>query len=264
MSRIEATFEKLKARGRKALIPYLTIGYPRLALTPALVQAMVEAGADLVELGIPFSDPIADGPIIQRAAYEALRQGVNLERCLAVAHKLRQDGLMIPLLFMGYYNPIFHYNEERFCQECQRVGIDGLIVPDLPPEEAGSLRTACLENDLDLIFLLAPTSTPERVELVASLASGFIYLVSLSGVTGPRDSLPAELENFVARVRARTPQPLCVGFGISSPREASRVGEVADGVVVGSAIVQLAGECENPLEQVSSFVGRLRRGLDRK
>lgn len=262
MSRIGATFEELKARDRKALIPYLTIGYPRLALTPALVQAMAEAGADLLELGIPFSDPIADGPIIQRAAYEALRQGVNLERCLAVARKLRRDGLGIPLLFMGYYNPIFHYGQERFCQECQRVGIDGLIVPDLPPEEAEGLRAACLENGLDLIFLLAPTSTPERVELVASLASGFIYLVSLTGVTGPRDSLPAELESFVARVRARTSQPLCVGFGVSSPQQARRVGEVADGVVVGSAIVRLAGESEEPLKQVSSFVGRLRRGLD--
>jgi len=135
-------------------------------------------------------------------------------------------------------------------------------VPDLPPEEAEGLRAACLENGLDLIFLLAPTSTPERVELVASLASGFIYLVSLTGVTGPRDSLPAELESFVARVRARTSQPLCVGFGVSSPQQARRVGEVADGVVVGSAIVRLAGESEEPLKQVSSFVGRLRRGLD--
>jgi tryptophan synthase alpha chain len=261
MSRIGTTFKELKASGRKALIPYLTVGHPGLALTPALVQAVADAGADLVELGIPFSDPIADGPIIQRAAYEALRQGVNLQQCLAVAGKLRGDGLRIPLLFMGYYNPIFHYGQERFCQECQQVGVDGLIVPDLPPEEAGSLRRACLENGLDLIFLLAPTSTSERVELVASLASGFIYLVSLTGVTGPRDSLPAELEEFVARVRAQTSQPLCVGFGVSGPQQARRIGEVADGVVVGSAIVRLAGESE-PLGQVSSFVGQLRRGLD--
>jgi len=264
MSLIGAKFTELKSLGRKALIPYLTVGYPRPELTPVLVRAMADAGADLVELGIPFSDPIADGPIIQRAGYEALRQGVNLTQCLDVASRLRQDGLSIPLLFMGYYNPIFRYGEERFLQDCRSVGLDGLIVPDLPPEEADSLLGACSESGLDLIFLLAPTSTPERIEMVAGKASGFIYLVSLTGVTGPRDSLPQELEEFVARVRARALQPLCVGFGIGSAEQARRVGEVADGVVVGSAIVRLAGESQDPIREVSSLVSELRRGLEGK
>lgn len=262
MSKIKALFGRLRREGRTALIPYITIGYPSPEDTPTLVRAMEESGADIIELGIPFSDPLADGTTIQRATESALKQGVSVDRCLRVAEELRQTGLKIPLIFMGYYNPIFRYEERSFCVACREVGVDGLIVPDLPPEEAATMSQACRTNGLDLIFLLAPTSTQKRIAKVAKLTTGFIYLVSLTGITGVRERLNPHLETFVQRVRAFTAKPLAVGFGISTPEQAALVSRLADGVIVGSALVDLAGSSENPAAAVSDLVKSLRQALD--
>lgn len=262
--RLSETFDRLRAAGRVALIPYLTIGYPSVAATLDLVPALVEAGADLFELGVPFSDPLADGATIQHATHHALQQGVTVDTCLETVRALRQRGVEVPLLLMGYYNPVLQRGLDTFCRAAAEAGADGLIIPDLPPEEADGLLVACRTHGLDLIFLLAPTSTAERIRLVAERASGFIYLVSLAGVTGARDQLPPELEAFVARVRQATDLPLAVGFGIGSAAQAARVAAVADGVIVGSAIVKLAGEASDRIQEVAGFVRELRAGIDRE
>ncbi|MDD5094037.1 MAG: tryptophan synthase subunit alpha [Dehalococcoidia bacterium] len=253
MSRIERVF---KDKNRKALIPYVTVGYPNVEATLKIVSALAECGADIIELGIPFSDPLADGPTIQQSSFEALQQGVTPEICLEVARKLRES-VDIPLVFMGYYNPVFHYGLERFCGECAKVGIDGLIIPDLPPEEASELEGLARKQGIDLIYLLAPTSDDQRIDLVAKRSGGFIYLVSITGVTGARSDLPVELENFVNKVRQKARQPLCVGFGISTPEQAKRVAEVADGIIVGSRVIQLIKEDES-LTKLKSFIASLR------
>ena len=256
MSGIKDIFAKT---GHKALITYLTVGYPNVETTLEIVPLMASSGCDLVELGIPFSDPLADGTTIQRASYHALKQGITPELCLEVAQKLRAQ-VDIPLVFMTYFNPVHRYGLDAFCRDCSQAGISGLIVPDLPPEEGAELEDVSLRHGLDLIYLLAPTSTDERINVVTARSRGFIYLVSLTGVTGARDRLPQELESFVSRVRQRARQPLCVGFGISSPDEARRVAKVADGVIIGSRLIQLIEE-ENPAPKVRSFVQGLRDAL---
>jgi tryptophan synthase alpha chain len=242
-----------------ALIPYITVGYPTVETTLKVVPLLASSGCDIIELGIPFSDPLADGATIQRASYEALRQGVTPKVCFEVAQELRRQ-LEIPLVFMTYYNPVLKFGLEQFCSKCAEVGLDGLIIPDLPPEEGQELEQSTRSHGLDLIYLLSPASTEERIRLVASKASGFIYLVSLTGVTGARDKLPQELEGFVARVRQRTEKPLCVGFGVSTPEQARRIAKVADGVIVGSRIIQLIKE-DNSLKDLCSFVKGLRDAL---
>ena len=256
MSRIEQVF---KSKNRKALMPYVTIGYPSVEATLQIVPALAECGADIIELGIPFSDPLADGPTIQQASFEALGQGVTPEVCLDIARKLRQR-VGIPLVFMGYYNPVFHYGPERFCVACAEAGIDGLIIPDLPPEEALELEASSKKHGIDVIYLLAPTSDDRRIELVARRSSGFIYLVSLTGVTGARCDLPAELEEFVTRVRQKTKKPLCMGFGISTPEQAKRVASVADGIIIGSRVIQLIKE-DASLEKLKTFIKSLREAI---
>ncbi len=258
--RIAQAFERARDENRAALVPYLTLGYPTPEASLTLAQATIAAGADVLELGIPFSDPLADGPVIQRAAQVALEQGMSVARCLEIAQGLRQSGTSIPLVFMGYYNPILAYGEWAFCRNCRQVGVDGLIVPDLPPEEAKRLEGACREYDLALIYLLAPTSTPARIRLVTERSQGFVYLVSVAGITGPRESLPADLGAFVRRVREATDKPLAVGFGISTPGQAAQVAALADGVVVGSALVRLAAEAD-AREKIENFVGELRRAV---
>jgi tryptophan synthase alpha chain len=257
MSRIEQVFA---GKSHKALIAYVTVGYPSLAATLEIVPLLASSGCDIVELGIPFSDPLADGLTIQRASYEALRQGISPEICLEVARRLRHQ-VSIPLIFMGYYNPVLHYGLEPFCNGCARGGIDGLIIPDLPPEEGVELEGLAQSQGVDLIYLLAPTSSDRRIELVAERTRGFIYLVSVTGTTGARGSLPQDLESFVAKVRARTRRPLCVGFGISTPEQARRLAGVADGIVVGSRIIELIEE-DASLEKLRAFVGRLREEID--
>jgi len=256
LSRIASVFSQAN---RTALIPYITVGYPNITTTQNVVPLLTSNGCDIIELGIPFSDPLADGATIQRASYEALRQGVTPHLCLEVAQELRQQ-VEIPLVFMTYYNPVLKFGLEQFCSKCAKVGIDGLIIPDLPPEEGQELEKSTRSHGLDLVYLLSPASTEERIRLVADKASGFIYLVSLTGVTGARDDLPRELEGFVARVRKRTEKPLCVGFGVSTPDQARRIAKVADGVIVGSRLIQLLDE-DKSLKNACSFIKCLREAL---
>ena len=225
-----------------------------------MVPILAQSGCDMVELGIPFSDPLADGATIQRASFHALRNGVTPKLCLEVARQLSSK-VNIPLVFMTYFNPVFSYGVEEFCAACNRAGIDGLIIPDLPPEEGSELEASTQKQGLDLIYLLAPTSTETRIRLVTQRSRGFIYLVSVTGVTGARDRLPADLEAFVGRVRKVATQPLCVGFGISTPEQASRVARIADGVIVGSRIVQYM-EADDSLLSVGNFIKGLRHVLD--
>jgi tryptophan synthase alpha chain len=246
--------------GHKALITYLTVGYPSVDATLEIVPLLASSGCDLVELGIPFSDPLADGATIQRASYQALKQGVTPKLCLEVASKLRTK-VDIPLVFMTYFNPVLNYGLDAFCRDCTAAGVSGMIIPDLPPEEGLELERISLKYDLDLIYLLAPTSTDERIDMVAARSRGFIYLVSMTGVTGSRDKLPQGLESFVSRVRQRTSLPLCVGFGISNAEQAQRVAKIADGVIVGSRLIQLLEEEDAP-SKVRSFVRSLRDALN--
>jgi len=259
LSRIASVFARAK---RTALIPYVTVGYPTVETTLKAVPLFASAGCDVIELGIPFSDPLADGATIQQASYEALRQGVTSRVCFEVAQELRRR-VETPLVFMTYYNPVLKFGLEQFCSKCAEVGIDGLIIPDLPPEEGRELEESTKRHGLDLVYLLSPASTQERIKLVASRSSGFIYLVSLTGVTGTRDKLPEELESFVDGVRKRTDRPLCVGFGVSTPEQARRVARVADGVIVGSRIIQLLDE-DRSLGTACSFIKCLREALSQK
>ena len=235
--RIEAAFDRLKAERRTGLVAYLTTGYPDIDATLRLVPALLAGGADIIELGVPFSDPLADGATIQRATFRALQAGVTPAVCLDVVRRLRAGGVEAPIILMGYYNPLLAYGLEPFVRDAASAGVDGLIVVDLPPEESEPLRGACLANGLRLIYLLAPTSSDERIALVARLAAGFVYCVSLTGTTGARDELPPGLKPFIDRVRKHTPLPIAVGFGISRPKHFRAVGEIADAAVIGSAII---------------------------
>jgi len=256
LSRIASVFAQAN---HTALIPYITVGYPTVETTLKAAPLFAGNGCDIIELGIPFSDPLADGATIQRASYEALRQGITPKVCFEVARKLRQR-VEIPLVFMTYYNPVLKFGLEQFCSKCAEVGIEGLIIPDLPPEEGKELEKSTRKHGLDLIYLLSPASTEERIKLVTGRSSGFIYLVSLTGVTGARARLPEELESFVASVREKTEKPLCVGFGVSTPEQARRVAEVADGVIVGSRIIQLLDK-DKSLKDACSFIKCLREAL---
>jgi tryptophan synthase alpha chain len=262
VSRISMRFQELVQQGRRALIMYLTVGFPQRDSTTELVLALVEAGADMIELGVPCSDPLADGATVQRATQVALANGVSVSSCLDTVRDLRQRGVVVPILLMGHYNPLLQYGLDHFCADAADSGVDGLIVPDLPPEEARPLHVACRAHGLDMIFMLAPTSTDERIGQVANLATGFIYCVARTGTTGARATLPAELPEFLGRVRSVTQLPLAVGFGISEPSHARQVAKVADGVIVGSALVAIVErEADHPVDAVRHFVAGLREGL---
>lgn len=258
MSRIASVFKP----GYKALIAYITVGYPDIETTVKVASLLAENGCDIIELGIPFSDPLADGATIQKASYESLLRGTTPASCLDMACKLRQK-IKTPLVFMTYFNPVFSFGLDEFCHRSFEAGVDGLIIPDLPPEEGVELQHCTQRHGLDLIYLLAPTSTEARVSLVAERSRGFIYLVSLTGVTGARQALPPELEAFVSRVRKQAKLPLCVGFGISTPEQARRVAGIADGVIVGSRIIQLI-EADATLASLNKFILSLRKALDTK
>jgi tryptophan synthase alpha chain len=262
MSRILAVFDDLRRTGGTALMPYLTMGSPQRDSALDLVPAIEGAGADLIELGVPFSDPLADGTTIQAAGYQALAEGMTLRLCLEQAATLRAGGTLVPFVLMGYYNPIFQMGLDSFARCAADAGIDGVIVPDLPPEESDALEVALHSRQLDLVFLIPPTASEERVRLVSERTRGFLYLVSLTGVTGARDRLPAELGSFVARVRTVTDLPLAVGFGIGSPEQAARVASIADGVIVGSALVRAIGEAKDPIKAAHGFVSSLRTAMD--
>ncbi len=262
LARVAAIFERVQAEKRAALMPYFTLGYPTPERSLALIEGAVAAGADLLELGIPFSDPLADGPVIQRATQMALQQGVTVDRCLEMIQRLRGRGIEIPFVLMGSYNPILAYGPAAFGQICSRVGVDGLIVPDLPPEEGAKLKKACRRQRLAQVYLLAPSSSPKRVRLVTERTRGFVYLVSVTGVTGVRERLAPDLGAFVKRVRKATRKPLAVGFGISTPQQAAQVAALADGVIVGSALARLI-EGPNGVERVKVLVSRLRSVMGR-
>jgi len=247
--------------GHKALIAYITVGYPTIDATLKVVPLLAGSGCDIVELGIPFSDPLADGVTIQKSSFHALQNGVTPQLCLEVARELSHK-VNIPLVFMTYFNPVFSYGLEAFCTASARSGISGLIIPDLPPEEGLELEAISRRQGLDLIYLLAPTSTEERIRLVAERSRGFIYLVSVTGVTGVRDRISANLAAFVTRVRKVASQPLCIGFGISTPKQASQIARIADGVIVGSRLIQLM-ETEDSFTSLARFVRGLRNLIDR-
>lgn len=262
-SRLDATFAALRARRERALVPYFTAGDPSLAVTRHLVVEAARRGADVIELGIPFSDPLADGPVIQRATQRAFAAGVTLPRVLELAREMRGE-VTVPLVFLTYYNPILAFGLKAFCQTSVEAGIAGVIVADLPPEEAEPLRAEADAAGLDLIHLVAPTSTPERMRKIARASRGFVYMVSLTGVTGERAALAPDLAVQLRALRAVTTKPVCVGFGISSPAQAASVGRLADGVIVGSAIVRLVeqhGGSSDLLTRVGDFVAALKAPL---
>jgi tryptophan synthase alpha chain len=260
MGRISQTFERLRKAHERALIPYVTAGDPDLETTKTLVREMVRNGGDLIEIGVPFSDPLADGPIVQRASQRALQGGTTLRKILQMVSELRRD-IDIPLILMTYYNPVFRYGEEAFVADALDAGVDGVIIPDLPPEEAQTLMNLTAGTPLNLIFLAAPTSTAARLALISEASRGFIYYVSRLGTTGVRDQLADDLRMMLEKVRASTAQPIAVGFGVSTPEHVRLVAELADGVVVASAILKLIedlGERQDRLEHIGDFVAALK------
>ena len=263
MSRLSETFATLRRRGERAMMPYFTAGDPSLAATRRLIVEAAKRGADIIELGIPFSDPVADGPVIQRAAQRALAAGTTMPRVLEMVRDVRAE-VSVPIVFLTYYNPILSFGLEAWTRAAVGAGADGVLVADLPPEEAAPLRAEADRAGLDLCHFAAPTSTPERMRKIARATGAFIYMVSLTGVTGERRELPADLTEHLRALRAVTTKPICVGFGISTPEHAAMVGSVADGVIVGSAIVRLVERHANSPElipEVGDFIAALKAPL---
>jgi tryptophan synthase alpha chain len=260
MSRISQTFEHLQKTHERALIPYVTAGDPDLEMTKRLVREMVRRGGDIIEIGVPFSDPLADGPIIQRASQRALQGGTTLRKILQTVSELRHD-IDVPLVLMTYYNPVLRYGEEAFVADALDAGVDGIIVPDLPPEEGQSLMELTTDTPLDMIFLAAPTSTSARLALISEASRGFVYYVSRLGTTGVRDQLADDLRLMLEQLRTSTSKPITVGFGVSTPEHVRLVADLADGVVVASAILKLMedlGDRADRLEHVGDFVAALK------
>lgn len=236
-SRIGDTFARLKAEGRIALMPYHTAGWPSMEISEEIILGLIEGGADLVEIGVPFSDPIADGTSVQRTSQLSLEQGTRLRDCIALVRRLRDRGATVPFLLMGYYNPVVKHGVERYVADCAEAGVDGFIVPDLPASESDQLHAACQAHGRDLIFMVAPTSTQERIEVAAGRGSGFIYCVAVTGVTGARDQMSATLGAYLEGIHLKTDLPLAVGFGISRPDHVRRIAEHAEGAIVGAALI---------------------------
>jgi tryptophan synthase alpha chain len=263
MSRIEATFQQLKSKGRQALIPYVTAGFPFADVTPELMHAMVAAGADVIELGVPFSDPSADGPVIQKAGDKALAFGIGTSHVIDMVKAFRQTNTTTPVVLMGYANPIERYDlkhgKDGFIRDASAAGIDGVLVVDYPPEECVEFAAKLRAHSMDLIFLLAPTSTDQRMQQVADVASGYVYYVSLKGVTGSGALNTDEVEAMLPRIRQKVSIPVGVGFGIRDAQTAQTIAKVADAVVIGSKIIQLI---ENePRDQVAAVAGDFLRGI---
>ena len=260
VNRIDRTFHRLREAGQIALIPYLTVGFPKVETTIDLVQRLGQAGADIIELGIPFSDPLADGATIQRANFHALQQGVTLDTCLLVVDKLREKGLETPLIMMGYYNPILHYGLDAFAEAAGQAGVDGLIVVDLPHEEQAPLREVCDKRNISMVPLLAPTSTDERIAQACRGAKGFIYCVSLTGVTGARRELALGASQLIQQTRKHTSLPMVVGFGVSKREHIETIGAYADGAVVGSALIDIieSASQDRVLEEAQDFILHLK------
>lgn len=264
LNRIARAFETLGEKDEKALITFITAGDPDLHTTKELIFALEGAGADIIELGIPFSDPMADGPTIQASSERAIKAGTHLADVLALVKEVRKKS-EIPIVLFGYYNPVFKFGLKRFARGSHAAGADGVLIVDLPAEEAGELKDELDREAIDLIFLLTPTSTDERIRLISGKASGFIYFISVTGVTGARKGLSADVHGYVKRVKRFTDLPVGVGFGISNPAQAKEACMNADGVIVGSAIVNLiAKNGPDLLKEVGGFVSGLKRGITHK
>jgi tryptophan synthase alpha chain len=259
MTRITERFEKLRTEGRKAFIPYITAGDPDLSTTEALILALDEAGADIIELGVPFSDPMADGPVIQRASERALKNPIGVENILPMVERVRQK-TDVPIVLFTYFNPLMQFSFEDTGLKLKRAGIDGVLVTDLIPEEAGNFIAEMRQAGLDTVFLVAPTSTDERIKMIAACSSGFIYVVARAGVTGIRENISAEIRSIVGRVRRHSSLPVAVGFGISTPDHVREVWSYADGAVVGSRLVlEIEENLNSPqlVEKVARLAGEL-------
>jgi tryptophan synthase alpha chain len=260
-TRIAQRFAALRAAGELGIVAYITAGDPSLDATLKFVVALAEAGTDAIELGIPFSDPLADGPTIQRASERALKAGTTLAGVLDLVRRIRQSNSAasdVPLILFGYYNPIFQMGVEKFAAAVSQVGADGVLVTDLTPEESADYRRVLAANNLDTVFLAAPTSTDERLKTIAGVTSGFLYLISRTGVTGAKDSLPDDLPSLIRRVRAHTNVPLAVGFGISQPAHVSVLGGLADAAVIGSSLVSEIEKAESVDAAASALAARIR------
>ena len=254
MNRIDDAF-----KNKPILMPYFPLGYPDLETSIDIIEALAKNGADLIEVGLSFSDPLADGPVIQRATQVALEKGITVQKSIEAVKEIRKRGVTIPLIFMGYFNPILSYGLEKFIHDAREAGADGFIIPDLPLEESGELQA--LVGDMPLIPMLAPTSPDERMEAIGRNAKGFIYLVSVTGVTGERKSISEGLGDLIQRVREYTSAPVSVGFGIGTPAQAKQVGALADGVIVGSACVKTIGESDQPIEMAKQFAAEFRDAM---
>ena len=256
-SRITRTFRELRGKNGKAFIPYIMAGDPNIKRTGELIRILEDCGADVIELGVPFSDPLADGPTIQKAAQRARDEGITLRTVIGFVADIRKT-TRIPIILMTYYNPIFKYGEERFARDASAAGVDGIIVPDLPPDEAVNLIRYTRKSGIDTIFLLAPTSTDTRIHRVARTSTGFIYYVPITGITGSKLSLDLSVESHIARIRSVTDKPVAVGFGISTPEEAAGISRFADGVIVGSAIVK---RVQDPDAELKKYLLSLRNAV---
>lgn len=265
-NRIDTKLQEVKRAGRTAVAPFLTVGYPDVETSEALAEVIIDSGADLLELGIPFSDPLAEGVTIQKSSFRALRHGVNVATALEVVTRLRSKNIDAPLIFMGYYNPFLSYGLESFVRAASGAGLDGMIVADLPTEEAGGFKDLCNESGMYLIPLLAPTSTDRRIARACKDANGFIYCVSLTGVTGARTDLAGDLPDLVRRIRLHTDLPVLIGFGISNREHVETVGRFADGAVVGSALLDAIGTAPQGgvLAAAGEFVRRLSTPVDQE
>lgn len=260
MNRITKKLSDLKKQNKKALVCFITAGDPTLADTEKLVLTLEKAGVDIIELGVPFSDPMADGPVIQLASERALKKGVDLQKILNLVKKLRAS-TQIPILLMGYYNPILAMGEKTFAQKAKESGVDAALIVDLPPEEATTLDEVLKQNGLEQIFLLAPTSSPDRINAVVKKAGGFIYYVSITGITGAKSSVNTELKKQINAIRKKTKLPLMIGFGISTPEQARHFSEIGDGVVVGSSLVKLIHETRANQKKVFKYVRSLKEAI---
>ena len=263
-SRITRALETIRQEGRTALMPFVTTGYPTMETCEATIHALVGAGADGLEIGIPFSDPIADGTTVQRTSQVSLANGTRIRDCIALVAKVREQGVTVPLMLMGYFNPVVKYGIEQYVADCAVAGVDGFIIPDLPIEESDRILSLCQQHQRDLIFMVAPTSTERRLRLVGERGSGFVYCVSLTGVTGARDSVAAGLGDYLDELREYINLPLIVGFGISTPEHVAQVGEHADGAIVASAMINYLDRLDeaNQPAGAAAFVRYLRGEAD--
>ncbi|MBI3314270.1 MAG: tryptophan synthase subunit alpha [Candidatus Omnitrophica bacterium] len=262
-NRLLEKIRKVRKSRRKIFCAFLTLGYPNLKTTEQLVEDFEKEGVDIIELGFPFSDPLADGPTIQYSSEYALRRGIHLEDAFCTAAKLRQRGIQLPFVFFTYYNPVFHYGWKPFVKRAKESGFDGVIIPDLPPEEEKAFQKECRRKGLAQIFLMAPTSDKKRVKMIGQSSEGFIYYVSVRGVTGARQALPDDIRKHLRQIKRKIKKPILIGFGVSTPEQAKKLSAMSDGVIVGSAIIdqlrQAKGKSGLAVDFIRSMVQAVKR-----